>query len=209
MKCKNARNERIKRDYFHYLRNADRKSEQTVRQSAKAISRYEDFSERQHFKTFNQKMAVAFKTDLAKTGLAPATVHSTLKNMQRFLGWLALQPGFKRTIRQTEIGFLSLPDKEARVATSAVEKPFPTLPMVENVVAAMQSDSAIEKRDRALIAFTAISGIRDGALVSLKLKHFDEGRRLIMQNPMRSAPKPASALIPFCFHSMIHLSKYF
>jgi hypothetical protein len=35
------------------------------------------------------------------------------------------------------------------------------------------ANSEIERRDRALIAFTALTGARDGAIASLKLKHID------------------------------------
>jgi integrase len=42
----------------------------------------------------------------------------------------------------------------------------------------MPATSEIERRDRALIAFTALTGARDGAIASLKLRHIDidEGR---------------------------------
>jgi integrase len=37
----------------------------------------------------------------------------------------------------------------------------------------MPGGSEIERRDRALIAFTILSGARDGAIASLKLRHID------------------------------------
>jgi len=37
----------------------------------------------------------------------------------------------------------------------------------------MPSDTAIERRDRALIAFTLLTGARDSAIASMKLKHID------------------------------------
>ena len=37
----------------------------------------------------------------------------------------------------------------------------------------MPAGSEIERRDRALIAFTILTGVRDGAMASLKLKHVD------------------------------------
>ena len=44
----------------------------------------------------------------------------------------------------------------------------------------MPSESDIELRNRALVAFTLLTGARDGAIASLKLKHVDleEGRLL-------------------------------
>ena len=43
----------------------------------------------------------------------------------------------------------------------------------------MPSSTAIEQRDRALVAFTLMTGCRDGALVSLKLKHVDLKSQLV------------------------------
>jgi hypothetical protein len=44
---------------------------------------------------------------------------------------------------------------------------FPSLQQVWVVVAAMPSDTVIERRNRALIAFIMLTGVRDRALVSL------------------------------------------
>lgn len=199
MKAKNPSNERIKRRYFEYLRHADGKSEQTIRQVSKAIARFEEFTGRSDLKTFDQKQAMGFKASLEKAALAPATVLSALNDLKRFLGWLALQPGHRRAIRATDIDYLSLSDKAVRAATSPREKPVPTLQMVEKVVSAMPSASTLEKRDRALLAFVAITGIRDGALITLKLKHFDAARRLVLQNPNEVNTKFSKRIDTFLF----------
>jgi integrase len=189
MNCKNPKNERTKRGYFHHLKQALGRSEQTIRQISRSLARFEADTSVRDFKTFDQRQAVAFKEKLAKSGLAPATVHTTLSDLKLFFGWLALQSGFKRAIKLSDIDYLSLSEKAVRAATAPADKDFPTLPMIERVVAAMSSETAIEKRDRALIAFVAITGIRDGALVTLKLKHFDEARRVVLQDPKEVSTK--------------------
>ncbi|MFN3170691.1 MAG: tyrosine-type recombinase/integrase [Hyphomicrobiales bacterium] len=199
MTKKSAENERIKRTYLHHLKQALGRSESTIRQIARSLSRFEDFTGRQSFKTFDQLQAVAFKEQLAKTGLAPATILTALNDLKLFFGWLALQPGFKRAIKSADIDYLNLSDKAVRAATTPADKAFPTLPMVEKVVATMPSETAIEKRDRALIAFTAITGIRDGALVTIKLKHFDETRQLVLQDPKEVATKFSKRIDTFLF----------
>jgi hypothetical protein len=45
--------------------------------------------------------------------------------------------------------------------------------ITENTVRTMPAGTEIERRDRALIAFTTLTGARDGAIASLKLKHID------------------------------------
>ncbi len=49
----------------------------------------------------------------------------------------------------------------------------PTMEQVKHVIATMPSDSEIEKRNRALVAFTLLTGARDSAIASMKLKHVD------------------------------------
>lgn len=199
MTVKNTGNERIKRDYFHHLRHAGGKAEQTIRQIGRSIARFEVCTAQKDFKSFDQRQAVHFKDALAKADLAAATIHSTLHDLKRFFGWLALQPGYKRAIRLIDIDYLSLSEKNTRAATAPAEKSFPTLQMVGKAIAAMPSETAIEKRDRAMLAFTAITGIRDGALISLKLKHFDAARRLVLQNPKEVSTKFSKRIDTFLF----------
>jgi integrase len=49
----------------------------------------------------------------------------------------------------------------------------PTLEQIEHVIRTMPGGTEIERRDRALVAFTIMTGARDGAIASLKLKHLD------------------------------------
>jgi site-specific recombinase XerD len=58
-----------------------------------------------------------------------------------------------------------------RVATAKREQVGPTLEQAKHVIAMMPGQSPIERRDRALIAFTLLTGARDSAIASMKLKH--------------------------------------
>lgn len=96
----NANNERIKRQYFIYLREAKRHNEATVDAVAKALNRFELDTKFRDFKTFHFEQAVAFKKRLAEqrskvTGekLSKASLHATLADLKRFFQWLAGQPG--------------------------------------------------------------------------------------------------------------------
>lgn len=199
MAKKNPTNERAKLEYFEMLKQADGKSESTIRAIASSILRFEEFTGFADFKTFGQKQATGFKDHLAKQDLAAATILSTLNALKRFMRWLAIKPGYKSRIRQDDIAYLNLSEKDVRAASAPAERPYPSLPMIEQVIAKMPSGSAIEKRDRALIAFTAITGIRDGALVSLRVKHFDANRMLILQNPKEVATKFSKRIDTFLF----------
>ena len=87
----NANNERIKRSYFSYLKEAKRHSEPTVDAVAKALDRFEVYMKHRDFKKFHFEQAIAFKKHLAEqrsqqTGvkLSKATLYSTLSNLKRF-----------------------------------------------------------------------------------------------------------------------------
>ncbi len=51
---------------------------------------------------------------------------------------------------------------------------------VKTVIAGMATDGEIALRNQALVAFTYVTGIRDGAIASLRLKHVDVGRLLVV-----------------------------
>jgi integrase/recombinase XerD len=49
----------------------------------------------------------------------------------------------------------------------------PTLEQVRHVIHSMPVVTEIEQRNRALIAFTLLTGARNSAIASMKLKHVD------------------------------------
>src|ERR1017187_4019280 len=97
----NPENERIKREYFVYLKEAKRHSEPTVDAAAKGLSRFEEYNRYRDFKVFHFQQAIAFKRYLAeqigkRSGekLSKATLHATLEQLRAFFFWLAGQPGY-------------------------------------------------------------------------------------------------------------------
>ncbi|PLX37829.1 MAG: recombinase XerC [Hyphomicrobiales bacterium] len=202
----NARNERIKRDYFALLAEADQRSQQTIDGVRKAISRYEQFTEFADFAAFNKDMAVGFKRHLqaanaVRTGkpLSPATIRSTLYAVQEFFRWLAREPGYRTKIRPDDIRYLNLPRKDLAAAQSPRTRKVPTIEQVRAALAAMPTATEVERRDRALIAFTLLTGMRDGAIASLKLKHIDLDQCLVIQDPKEIKTKFSKRIETFFF----------
>lgn len=178
MTTHNANNERIKRRYFAYLKEAKRHSEPTVDAVAKALDRFELDTKHRDFKSFHFEQAIAFKRHLTEqknlqTGekLSKATLHATLAQVKRFFHWLAGQPGYKSRLQYSDADYFNLSEKDVRVATARRDQVGPTLEQAKHVIAMMPVTSEIERRDRALIAFTLLTGARDSAVASLKLKH--------------------------------------
>jgi integrase len=176
----NADNERIKRKYFGYLKEAKRLSEPTLDASAKALNRFEVYTNHRDFKKFHAEQAIAFKKHLAEQHgqqsgekLSKATLHATLTELKRFFHWLAWQPGYKSCFQYCDAEYFNLSDKDTRVATAQREQKAPTLQQIKHVINTMPASTEIERRDPALIAFTLLTGARDSAIASMKLKHVD------------------------------------
>jgi integrase len=176
----NPENERIKRRYFAYLKEAKQHSEPTVDAAAKALSRFEEYTRYRDFKRFHYEQATAFKRHLAdQTGqrsgekLSKATLHATLTQLKSFFFWLAGQPGYKARLQYSDADYFNLSEKDTRIATAHRDGKAPTLEQVKHVIEMMPAGSEIERRDRALMAFTLLTGARDSAIASMKLKHVD------------------------------------
>jgi len=179
MKKHNPVNERIKRQYLSFLKEAKRHSEPTIDASAKALSRFESYTKYRDFKAFHHNQAIAFKKYLAaqkgQSGekLSKATLHSTLTQLKRFFEWLSDKPGYKSRFQYSDAQYFNLSDNDMRVATAHREQKAPTLEQVKHVIDAMPAKTDIERRNRALVAFTLLTGARDSAIASMKLKHID------------------------------------
>ncbi len=185
----NANNERIKRQYFTFLKEAMRHGEATVDATAAALARFEEHGKYRDFKTFHREQAIAFKKHLADQNnvvtqkkLSKATLHSTLSQLKRFFQWLAMQPGYKSRLNYSDAEYFNLSDKDSRIATARRPRPVPTLEQVRYALCAMPGSNEIEQRDRAVVAFALLTGARDGAIASMKLKHVDLAAGSVFQD---------------------------
>jgi integrase/recombinase XerD len=206
MKTHDAQNERTKRRYLTFLKEARRFSESSLDGVAKAIHRFESYTKFRDFRQFHIRQAVAFKADLAKQRhartegpLSKATLLSTLNALKAFFQWLAGQPGYKSRLKYADAEYFNLSENEMRVARARREQCVPTLEQIRHVLAAMPTGSEVEQRNRALIAFTLLTGARDGAIASLKLKHIDIAQRKLIQDAREVKTKFSKTFTTFFF----------
>ena len=68
------------------------------------------------------------------------------------------------------------------IAKADCERPVPTLDQIRRVIASMPTNSDVEKRDRALIAFAIFTGARDDAIASILIRHVDPDRRTVFHD---------------------------
>jgi integrase len=202
----NPENERIKRRYFGYLKEALRYSEPTVDVAAKALHRFEEYTKFRDFKAFHYEQAVAFKNHLAEQKgkqsgekLSKSTLHATLTQLKRFFYWLAGQPGYKSRFQYLDANYFNLSEKDTRIATARREQKGPTLEQVKHVLHTMPADTEIARRDRALVAFTLLTGARDQAIASMKLKHIDLSACRVRQDAREVQTKFSKTFDTFFF----------
>ena len=176
----NEENERIKRHYLHYLGEALGRDQATVDKVAAAIERFEASTSFKSFKLFNIEQAVSFKRHLAKQKskrsgktLSLATVDGTLRANRAFFFWLASQSGYKSRIAHSDADYFNISAKDARIAHTHSDKPYPTMAQALHAFQNMPDGTVIERRNRALFAFLMLTAARDGAIASTRLKRID------------------------------------
>jgi integrase len=185
----NAKNERLKRRYFEYLKEHGQLDVQSIDAEAKAIERFEEHSGCRDFGRYRTELAVSFKHRLAgshsvRTGekLSKATVYSTLAALRKFFTWLSDQPGYRGRITKTAADYFKTSLKDRTIAKASGIERVPRLDQVHSVIATMPFGTPVEKRDRALFAFAILTGARDDAIASLRLKHVNLEEDLVFQD---------------------------
>lgn len=189
MQKHNVNNVRSTKMYSLFLKEAKQLDDKTVDGVMKAINRFEEYTKFKDFKLFNFQQAVGFKKHLlarksvtTNEPLSKATVHTTLRHLKVFFQWLALQNGYRSRITYSDTEYFNLSEKDARIAITKRKKPVPTVEQVCKVLEAMPCVTSVEMRDRALVAFTLLTGARDSAIASLKLKHIDLAEQSLYQD---------------------------
>ncbi len=185
----NEENERTKRAYLNYLKEARRADETTVQKAAEAILRFEASTGYKSFKRFHIEQPRAFKAKLNEeispaTGnqLSKATISGILRANKAFFHWLAGQPGFKSRISYSDPEYFNQSAKDARIAHAQREVPYPTLSQCRHAFDHMPEGTQIERRNKAIFAFLMLTGARDGAISSFKLKHIDLVEGVVYQD---------------------------
>ena len=194
-------NERIKRRYLQWLKDARGYGTASVDMAAAAISRFETYTGYRNFRSFHIEQARAFKAHLsgkvqgARSGkpLSSNTIAATLRQLKAFFLWLADQPGYRSAIRYSEAEYLTPSGADERIARGARQRPVPELHEIERVLRAMPATTRIERRDRAVVAFIILTGGRDNAVASLKLRHVDLARGTVFWDAREVRTKRAKS----------------
>ncbi|ASI92522.1 tyrosine-type recombinase/integrase [Vibrio mediterranei] len=206
MKKNNSNNVRAIRCYCEFLKEAKRQSDVSVDGVTKAINRFEEYTKYKDFKQFHRQQAVGFKKYLTEQKnavtdkpLSKATIHTTLRHLKAFFQWLALRSGYRSRLTYSDTEYFNLSEKDARIANAPRKKSVPTVEQITQVLTAMPCMTHIEKRDRALVACTLLTGARDRALASLKLKHICIAEQSLYQDAREVKTKFSKTFTTYFF----------
>lgn len=189
MKKHHPENEKAKWQYLRFLEDAKRMKAESVDQVAAAIAAFEQSTGWKDFRLYHVEQARKFKRDLeihvvAETGkpLAVATKVSRLRAVKAFFQWLSGRPGYSRKLAYSDMEYFNPSNNDGRIAGAVRERPIPSMEQINHVLASMPISTVIERRNRALIAFTILTGARDAAISSMLLKHVDLERKTVFQD---------------------------
>ncbi|MEP0234583.1 MAG: tyrosine-type recombinase/integrase [Parasphingorhabdus sp.] len=206
MRKHHSKNERIKRKYLAYLEEAKRMSEKSTDQVAASLTLFEISTGHKDFAAFHIEQARKFKRQQAeqinpKTGksLAKATIHSRLMALKAFFHWLAGQPGYKSKISYSDADYFNPSANDGRIATAKRERPVPSADQINHVLKSMKAETDIERRNRALVAFAFLTGVRDDAMASLSIRHVDLERRTVNQDARTVRTKNRKTILSLFF----------
>ena len=123
--------------------------------------------------------------------------------IKRFLTWLAKNKGYKTRIDLLDVEYLNPSMRERRASQASAGKTFPSLEDVLKAFRMMPAASMRDKCNRAMFALVALTGMRDGALVSLKVKHFIPSLKRVHQDPRSVDTKFGKEIFSFCFLALL------
>lgn len=182
-------NERLKRDYLDYLRDAEGYDEATQDKVMASLLIFDEALGFKPFKRFHRDWAATFKAHLQsrqnkRTGkpLGISTRDGILRDVKSFFHWLASQPGFKSKLTYHDVRYFNNNTKDARAAHAQRPKRYPTLAQCAHAFRLMPEETVIDRRNRALFALWVMTGARAGALASFRIHHVDLVERVVYQD---------------------------
>lgn len=160
----------------------------TIDAALRYIWQFDRFTGSVDFRDVERAQIARFKEDLIEhrseddKPLSPSTIVHTFGALRSFFEWLGSQEGYKRAIPADLPAYFGSPRHLVEMASTAAPKVVPTLDQLLSILGAMAVDTPAQRRDRAMIAALFLFGVRDGALITLRLKHVDIERKRVFQD---------------------------
>ncbi len=178
-------NDRIIYDWLTY---AGQYNVKTVDRHLSAIRYCEDLLAGKPFSKLTRDDVAKVRDDLkrraksgASDGLSSSSIKHIVSHLSAFFSWLLKQNGFK-SLPQDMQGYLKLPKAVLASAAQVQQKDYPSVEEAKRLLSNMTSRSLVDQRARAIFALAFLGALRADTLISLRVKHVDVDRRLILQD---------------------------
>jgi len=184
----NIQNIKIKQEYYKWLKEVKGKNPATIDKIECSLTKFEEFSNYEDFSKFGKEKALSYKSWLKKSTfrnnpMQISTYCHYLKMLKNFYEWLLMQPGYKSKLSGNDIAYLNTADSESKISQQGRLKKNPSLEYVLKLAGSIKGISEVDMRDRALIAFTVLTGMRDSAIASLPIGCVDIEELEVYQDP--------------------------
>ncbi|WP_321335271.1 site-specific integrase [Breoghania sp.] len=199
--------------YQIQLQEAQGLHDKTIKAKLRHILRFVRFLDRMRFSDLTPEIIQTYKRTLvlsedaegtpesdeeAIRRLSASTIVHELGDLKAFVGWLASQTGY-RSLNPDLADYFSPPNRLFKLAQISGDTYGPTLDEIRAILTAMPSTTLAQRRDRAALAFASLTGVRDGALVTLRLKHVRLARREVFQDALKVNTKGSKTMTTFWF----------
>lgn len=188
----NKQNEILKHKFLIFLENAEKYSSLSIEKIEKAIHHYQICHNSEDFGKYNLNKAIAYKKYLEQKSYAQSSYRTYLHHIKLFFTWLSKQDGFKRKIKVDDVEYFNPP---RAIASQPVLVPFPTHNEILKIFNSLPSITEVDLRNRALIAFTYCTGMRDKAISTLPYSAVDIGNLHVVQDPRKGVKVKFSKII--------------
>lgn len=197
----NKNNEQVKRDFQRYLKQVQGAKETTIDKYLRALELFDKIIKYKDYKHCTAQQIEEFKETLRKRStngnpISPLTIRSYLIYLQKFFKWLIDQPGYRTLKSKDIVEYLNPSKEENKIAASSRKKDYPNLEYVQQLCSSINIDDCYARRDRALIAFTFMSGARIDSIISLSIDGFNPETLTIDMNPLNGVRTKFSKYIP-------------
>lgn len=194
-------------NYQHHMQEAQGLDRKTIDARMRHVLQFNAELEGKLFRLISKNDIRRFKSRLIETDQeggdertkkAAATIVQTCRNLKHFLDWLLKQKSY-RSMDRTLPDFCKPPNRQVALSKVKKEKHVPTIGEILTLLSSMPTMTTCQRRDRAIVAFLVLTGVRDGALVSLRLKHIDLENRRVLQDANEVNTKASKTITVFWF----------
>jgi integrase len=173
----NHSNDQLRHGHFRFLKG--RVDNKTLDAKMRHIVEFEVFIDFRDFASLTEKQAIAFRDQVherpSQRGakhLSPSSIVHTLSNVKTFFEWLAKLKG-QRRLNLAAVEYLTASNRVKVGARTGPDAFVPTPDHIRRAIAAITPDTPLNRRNRAMVAFLFLSGMRIAAVVSTRVKHVD------------------------------------